>query len=151
MARATIPEHAVAQVNDRRANRLKELAMQLRFWSGTIATAFAITLAPVTRAHHGWAGQGAEQIRITGKVHQPVRLAGPHATMQVLVDGKVWDVTLAPASRTEGAGLKADTFAVGDTVTVQGNRNNDPDRFEIKTVRVSSGGKNYDVYPDRIK
>jgi hypothetical protein len=125
--------------------------MQTRFWSGVVTTAFIGTLAPAALTHHGWAGQGAEQIRITGKVHQPVRLAGPHATMQVIVDGKVWDVTLAPAARTEGAGLKPETFAIGDTVTVQGNRNSNPERFEIKTVRVSAGSKNYDVYPDRIK
>jgi hypothetical protein len=40
---------------------------------------------------------------------------------------------------------------VGDTVTVRGNRNSDPKRFEMKTVRVSSGNRNFDVYPDRIK
>ena len=114
------------------------------------AVACGLAAAPVA-AHHGWAAQGAEQIEVTGKVHKPVRLAGPHATMQVIADGKVWDVTLAPSARTEGAGLTPETFAVGDQVTVRGNRNNDPERFEIKTVRVSSGGRNYDVYPDRIR
>jgi hypothetical protein len=102
-------------------------------------------------AHHGWAGQGAEQIEVTGKVHAPVRLAGPHATMQIIVDGKVWDVTMAPAARTEGAGLTPQTFAVGDEVTVRGNRNNNPQRLEIKTVRIRAGDRNYDIYPERIR
>jgi hypothetical protein len=80
-----------------------------------------------------------------------VSLAGPHATLQIIADGQVWDVTLAPAARTESAGLTPKSLAVGDTVTVRGNRNSDPKRFEIKTVRVTTPGKSYDVYPDRIK
>ena len=116
-----------------------------------IAALLASTIAIPVLAHHGWAGQGSEQVEISGKVHAPVRLAGPHATMQVMVDDQVWDVTLAPAARTQSAGLAAGTFKVGDPVTVRGNRNNDPKRFEIKTVRVSGNGRNYDVYPDRIR
>lgn len=102
-------------------------------------------------AHHGWSGQSDSQIEVSGKVQKPVSLSGPHATMQIVSDGQVWDVTLAPPARTEGAGLTPKTFAVGDAVTVRGNRNSDPKKFEIKTVRVTSGGKNFDVYPDRIR
>ena len=71
--------------------------------------------------------------------------------MQIVDDkGQVWDVTLAPAARTERAGLKPGVIPKGATVTVRGNRNSDMQRFEIKTVRVTHDGKNYDVYPDRI-
>jgi len=48
-------------------------------------------------------------------------------------------------------GLTPSTLKVGDRLTIVGNRSTDPKRFEMKTVRVTSGGKNYDVYPDRIK
>jgi len=120
-------------------------------------TAFAAALLAVpffatpVLAHHGWGGQADKQIEVSGKVHRPVSLAGPHASLQIIADGQVWDVTLAPAARTESAGLTPKALAMGDPVTVRGNRNNDPKRFEIKTVRVSSAGRNYDVYPDRIK
>jgi len=120
-----------------------------RFAAALLGTLLAS--APVL-AHHGWAGQQEQQTEISGKVHKPVNLSGPHATMQIMSDdGKVWDITLAPSSRTENAGLTPKTLAVGDAVTVRGNRSSDPKRLEMKTVRVSSGGKNYDVYPDRIK
>ena len=102
-------------------------------------------------AHHGWAGQADSLIDVSGKVHKAVSLAGPHATMEIISNGQVWEVTLAPPARTESAGLTATTLKVGDAVTIRGNRNSDPKRFEIKTVRVSSMGKNFDVYPDRIK
>ena len=115
------------------------------------AAALGLFIAVPALSHHGWAGQSDTQIEVTGKVQKPVSLAGPHATMQIVSGGQAWDVTLAPPARTENAGLTAKTFAVGDEVTVRGNRNSDPKRFEIKTVRVTSGGKNYDVYPDRIK
>lgn len=112
-----------------------------------------VSLAAVPSvAHHGWGGQVAtEQIKLTGKVKAPVNLAGAHATMQIDVDGKVWEITLAPPARTQGAGLTAETLKVGQEVTIQGNRNSDPEKLEVKTVRVTADGKNYDVYPDRIQ
>jgi Family of unknown function (DUF6152) len=108
-------------------------------------------LALPVAAHHGWAGQSDTQTRVTGKVQRPVSLDGPHASLQIVVDGQVWDVTLAPPARTQNAGLVPSTLKVGEEITIQGNRNRDPKRFEMKTVRVTAGGRNYDVYPDRIK
>jgi hypothetical protein len=106
--------------------------------------------APLS-AHHGWSGQGQETFTLSGKVHTAVSLAGPHATMKVVDDkGQVWDITLAPPARTERAGLKAGVIPVGAPVTIVGQRNSDPKRLEIKTVRVTHAGKNYDVYPDRV-
>lgn len=109
-----------------------------------------VQIMPV-HAHHGWAGQGNEQTEVTGTVHKAVNLVNPHASLQLMVDGQVWDVTLAPPSRTRGAGLAAQTLAVGDTVTVRGNRNTDQERHEIKAVRVSAGDRHYDLYPERIR
>ena len=55
-----------------------------------------------------------------------------------------------PANRTQNAGLKPGVIPMGAKVTIRGNRNSDPKKFEMKTVRVTHDGKNYDVYPDRI-
>ncbi|HEX6998251.1 MAG TPA: DUF6152 family protein [Gammaproteobacteria bacterium] len=115
---------------------------------GAVALSFA---ALQTSAHHGWAGQGEEQFELSGKLHRDVSLAGPHATMQIIDEnGQVWDVTLAPPARTERAGLKPGVIPMGAEVTISGHRNRDPERFEVKTERVTYNGKNYDVYPDRI-
>ncbi len=100
-------------------------------------------------AHHGWGGNFTEEFEITGTVQTGVSLAGPHATMKVLADGKVWDITLAPPARTERAGLKEGVIPVGATVTIHGHRNRDPKRFEIKTERVIWNGRTFNVYPDR--
>jgi hypothetical protein len=119
-------------------------------WLIGVVLTLGLFLAPV-QAHHGWSGQGTENFELIGTVEKAVSLSGPHATMQVKdKSGQVWDITLAPPARTDRAGLKANTIPVGATVTIRGKRNMDSKRFEIKTERVTYGGKNYDVYPDRL-
>ena len=100
-------------------------------------------------AHHGWAGNFDEEFELTGAVQTPLSLAGPHATMKITVDGKVWDLTLAPPAGTARSGLKEGIIPVGATVTVHGHRNRDAKRLEMKTERVIWNGRTFNVYPDR--
>src|ERR1700675_5163185 len=92
-------------------------------------------------AHHGWAGNSDEEFELTGTVERGVSLAGPHATMQLRADGKLWDLTLAPPARTQHAGLKEGIIPVGGTVTIHGHRNRDANRFGVKTERVGGEGR----------
>ena len=116
-----------------------------------VGAALLALTASAAVAHHGWSGNN-QAVQVTGTVVTPVDLSGPHGTMQIRdAGGRVWDLTLAPAPRTTGAGLTASTLAVGAEVTAFGMRNDNPERFEIKTARVAHDGKNYDVYPDRAE
>ena len=99
--------------------------------------------------HHGWAGNADEEFQLTGTVESGVSLAGPHATMKIRADGKVWDLTLAPPAATTRAGLKEGVIPVGATVSINGHRNRDPKRLEVKTERVMWNGQTFNVYPDR--
>ena len=112
------------------------------------ACIFVLSALPVL-PHHGWGGNLDEEFEITGTVETGVSLAGPHATMKVRADGKVWDITLAPPPRTDQAGLKEGVIPVGAKVTIHGHRNSDPKRFEIKGERVIWNGRTFNVYPDR--
>jgi hypothetical protein len=124
--------------------------MRTRWLVGLTGAAFGLLSLPAG-AHHGWAGQQQEQFELTGKLHRDVSLAGPHGSMQIIDEnGQVWDITLAPAARTERAGLKPGVIPMGAMVTISGHRNADMKRFEVKTERVTHDGKNYDVYPDRL-
>ena len=117
----------------------------------TIVLAAAISMASTIPAfaHHGWGGNVDEVTAMTGMVTEGVKLAGPHGTMKIMTsDGKVWDITLAPPFRTTSAGLKQDTIPVGAMVTVRGQRNRDPNRYEMKTIQVEYAGRNYNVYPE---
>ncbi|HEY4266058.1 MAG TPA: DUF6152 family protein [Micropepsaceae bacterium] len=128
------------------------MAMQnLRAGMGAIACGAALVFSALpAAAHHGWGGNVDQVTDMTGVVVSGVSLAGPHGTMKVrTTDGHVWDITLAPPFRTSEAGLKQGTIPVGATVTVRGNRNSDPNRFEMKTIRVTYAGKQYDTYPER--
>ncbi len=110
--------------------------------------AVSLSAAPAF-AHHGWSGNQDEEFELTGVVAQGVSLAGPHATMKIQADGKLWDLTLAPPARTQAAGLREGTIPVGATVTIHGHRNRDANRFEVKTERVTWNGHTFNVYPDR--
>jgi hypothetical protein len=101
-------------------------------------------------SHHGWAGNQEQEFELTGTVETGVSLAGPHGTMKIKDStGQVWDVTLAPAARTSGAGLKEGVVPLGASVTIHGHRNRDLKRFEVKTERVTWNGRTFNVYPDR--
>ena len=48
-------------------------------------------------AHHGWSGNTAGDVTITGVLVEKVELRGPHGTMKIRdSDGQLWNVTLAP-------------------------------------------------------
>ncbi len=99
-------------------------------------------------AHHGWSGNTAGEVEISGTVVTGVDLAGAHGTMQIEdADGRVWDITLAPGPRTHRAGLREDVIPVGADVTVIGARNEDSEVFEAKVRSVSWGDEVFDVYP----
>jgi hypothetical protein len=131
---------------------LRRHFMQAKLVGGLTAGILGLSLvATQALAHHGWSGQGSEDFTLTGTVAKPVSLSGPHATMQIKDDkGQVWDLTLAPPARTSNAGLKDDAIPMGAEVTILGKRSQDPNKFEVKTERVTHNGKNYDVYPDRL-
>jgi hypothetical protein len=99
-------------------------------------------------AHHGWSGNSAGDVEVSGTVVTGVSLAGAHGTMQIEdADGNLWDITLAPGPRTHRAGLREDIIPVGATVTVFGERNADPAVFEAKVRRVVWEDQVFDVYP----
>ena len=119
----------------------------------TLVLTAAISMASTIPAfaHHGWAGNVDEVTALIGTVTEGVKLAGPHGSMKFKTsDGKVWDITLAPPPRTSAAGLKQNTIPVGAMVTVHGQRNRDPSRYEMKTIQVEYAGKHYNVYPEFV-
>jgi hypothetical protein len=108
----------------------------------------AATAVPVS-AHHGWSEYQNEQSEITGTLETPVSLAGPHATAQIKVGEELWDVVLAPSTRTAAAGLTEDAIPIGATVTASGHRHLDEGTLEIKTERLTYNERVFDVYPER--
>lgn len=109
-----------------------------------------ILFATAALAHHGWSWAEADQIELTGTVTKVV-IAPPHPTIDLTAtDGVDWHIELGNPRQTERSGFNAESARPGDTITVLGNRSQDPDEKRLKAVRVTVGDKVYDIYPERI-
>ncbi len=102
-------------------------------------------------AHHGWSWADGEQITLEGKI-ESISMAPPHPTLRVTnAEGQTWQVDLGNPSQTRRSGFSGDTAKEGDAITVMGNRAQDHSTLQMKAVRITLDGKNYDMYPERIQ
>lgn len=115
------------------------------------AAALAALLLTVTAAiaHHGWSWTKDGFFELTGVVTE-VYVGNPHATLEVDVEGVIWQVELAPPGPTTNAGFTEDVAPAGTEIIAIGNRSQDENETRMKAVRVIVGGKTYDVYPARV-
>jgi Family of unknown function (DUF6152) len=120
-----------------------------RLLAATLSASLAAVTLPAL-AHHGWDWAQAEQTEMKGTV-QKVSMAPPHPSLQVkAADGVVWQVDLSNPSQTERSGFTGTSAKPGDSIVVLGNKHKDKSKRVMKAVRVTIGGKNYDMYPERI-
>lgn len=102
-------------------------------------------------AHHGWAWAEENQSELKGTIAE-ISMAPPHPALRVKdQNGRLWQVDLGNPNQTQRSGFSGDTAKVGDDITVLGNRTKEPNKAHIKAVRITVGGKQYDMYPERIK
>jgi len=120
-----------------------------RLLAATLAASLAAVTLPAL-AHHGWDWAQAEQTEMKGTV-QKVSMAPPHPSLQVkAADGVVWQVDLSNPGQTERSGFTGTSAKPGDSIVVLGNKHKDKSKRVMKAVRITVGGKNYDMYPERI-
>jgi len=117
-----------------------------------LAAATALLLGTVAaQAHHGWSWAEGEQMTLQGQIAR-ISMAPPHPVLTVqAADGGRWQVDLGNPSQTQRSGFTGNTAQVGDAITVRGNRSKDTQALHMKAVRITVGGKNYDMYPERIQ
>lgn len=114
----------------------------------TMAAAAALLLsAGAAFAHHGWVAYSDRDGEVTGVV-EAASLGQPHGLIKVRARDGVWDVMLAPPAAIERSGLKLDAVPRGAQVVARGHKRIDGTR-EMKTERLTVGGKTYDLYPAR--
>lgn len=115
-----------------------------------VAGAVALATAPAV-AHHGWSWAVDEQSELDGTI-QEISMAPPHPTLRVAAsDGTVWQIDLGNPRQTANSGFTAESAKPGDAVHVLGNRHRDETKKHMKAVRITIGGTNYDMYPERIR
>ena len=102
-------------------------------------------------AHHGWEWAEDKQSELKGTI-EAISMAPPHPTLQVkAADGVLWQVDLGNPGQTERSGFTATSARAGDAIVVLGNRHKDPAKLQMKAVRITVAGKQYDMYPERIR
>ncbi|YBV97790.1 DUF6152 family protein [Phyllobacteriaceae bacterium JZ32] len=111
----------------------------------------AMLIVSGAAAHHGWSWAEADQMELRGAIRD-IYIGPPHPTLEVeTADDGLWRVELANPSQTERAGFVEGSAKVGDEIVALGNRSTDPEEKRMKAVRITVGGKTYDLYPERIK
>lgn len=116
-----------------------------------LAVAMLTLVASHAFAHHGWAWAEGDQMTLQGTI-ESISMAPPHPTLKVKsAEGGTWQVDLGNPSQTERSGFKGGTAKAGDAITVRGNRSTEKNALHMKAVRITLDGKNYDMYPERIK
>jgi len=91
-------------------------------------------------AHHGWSGQdNAHVTTLEGKI-EAVRYRNPHGEIDLASGGQTWTVTLAPIGRMQARGLTEAQLKVGETVKINGHRNLDMAKHEVKANDITVAG-----------
>jgi hypothetical protein len=101
-------------------------------------------------AHHGWSWAEDEQSELQGTI-QSISMSPPHPVLQVNAEDGLWQVDLGNPNQTARSGFTAESAQVGDNITVLDNRTLEKDRKHMKAVRITVSGRNFDLYPERIK
>jgi hypothetical protein len=118
----------------------------LRFVMGAGAAGLALPAA----AHHGWSFAEEQQSELRGVI-KTISMAPPHPTLHVTAaDGVLWQVDLSNPNQTARSGFTATSAKPGDAIVVLGNKARDKTAW-MKAVRITISGKNYDMYPERIR
>lgn len=101
-------------------------------------------------AHHGWSWAEEQQTELKGVI-KTVSMAPPHPTLQVTAaDGVEWRVDLGNPNQTARSGFAEGSAKPGDAIVVLGNKALDKSKW-MKAVRITVAGKQYDMYPERIR
>jgi hypothetical protein len=124
--------------------------MALKPLSLLSALSLVVLAATGAPAHHGWSWAEGEQTELKGIIRE-ISFAPPHPSLVVDAGGEIWQVDLANPGQTQRTGFVPGAAEVGDEVTVLGNRSRDPAEKLMKAVRITISGRNFDLYPDRIR
>jgi len=110
----------------------------------TTALIAAATTASAVFAHHGWSEYDEKRPLTMDGIVKSATYTNPHGTMKFEVDGKVWDVVLAPVSRMQTRGLTETMLRSGTEARVVGYQHRKI-ATEIRAENVTIAGKKVEL------
>lgn len=112
--------------------------------SRMLSLALAVALAPVSLlAHHGWSSYQEKPLTVDGTITAST-YANPHGTAKVEVDGKTWEVVLAPTSRMQSRGLTEAMLQKGTKARIVGYAHKTIST-EMRAERITIDGKTVEL------
>lgn len=120
------------------------------FGVSALIAGIGLSLSALAFAHHGWRWTEDGNFELTGVIDE-ARLGNPHGVLTIDADGEKWQAEVGQPWRNERAGLKDAMLVKGVELTIVGKRSADPKERRVKAERVKIGGKNHDLYPERLK
>ena len=107
--------------------------------------ALIFVFAAFTTFHHGWGNYDQTKVLdYTGTIQEST-YENPHASAKVKDDkNKTWTVILAPTSRMEARGVKADMIKKGVTLQVVGYPHKEI-KDEMRAERIIIKGEKYEL------
>ncbi len=114
-----------------------------RRFATLVFAALALAAAPAI-AHHGWGSYDAQNpVTLRGPIKK-IEFVNPHVHVDVVADGKEWELTFAPPFRMNTRGAVADILPVGKTIVAYGY----PSRVkpgEMRAEWIEVDGKRYEL------
>ena len=90
-------------------------------------------------AHHGWTGYQEKETQLTGTI-TAASYENPHGQIDLNVEGKQWQIVLAPPNRMQARGLDREMLKVGSQATVAGYIHKTTPT-ELRAERITIAGK----------
>jgi hypothetical protein len=123
---------------------------QPRFFIAAIGLICALLVSTAAMAHHGWRWTEDGKFELVAVVEKAT-LGNPHGVLIMDAEGEKWTAEVGQPWRNERAGLTSEMMAVGAELTIVGKRSADPKEKRVKAERIVINGKNFDLYPERLK
>ncbi len=85
-----------------------------------LTVVFALLCSTAALAHHGWTSYDQKKTLTFDGTITEYTYGNPHGTANLEVDGKTWQVVLAPPSRMKARGLSEEMLETGTKARVVG-------------------------------
>ena len=123
---------------------------QPRYLLALIGLIGSLLVSTAAMAHHGWRWTEDGKFELVAVVEKAT-LGNPHGVLIMDAEGEKWTAEVGQPWRNKRAGLTSEMMAVGAELTIIGKRSADPKEKRVKAERIVIKGKNYDLYPERLK
>jgi hypothetical protein len=107
-----------------------------------LSAAALLATPAIARAHHGWGSYDAQNpLTLRGPI-RAANFANPHVHVDVMAEGHMWELTLAPPFRMQARGAERELLAVGKPIVAYGYASRERTR-ELRAEWIELDGRRF--------